>query len=125
MAKRLAGSICSTTTRKTSTSVGSTAILREGSSGVVSNRTGDLIAYGHVVVTTEDSTVLKTDSLAWFNRRQIIETDAPVEIVSPQGTVEGIGLISDANLRRIEIKEQVSGTTEFTIEGEDEEGDGQ
>lgn len=89
-------------------------------SGVVSNRSGDLVAYGNVVVTTEDGTVLRTDSLVWFNRRAQIETDAMVYITSPEGTIEGKGLISDANLNRIEIKEEVSGTTEFSIEGENE-----
>jgi len=88
-------------------------------SGVVSNRTGDLAAYGHVVVTTEDSTVLYTDSLVWHNRRARIETDAEVLITSSQGVVQGKGLISDADLRRIEIKEEVTGTTGFSIEEEE------
>lgn len=87
-------------------------------SGVVNNRTGDLVAYGHVVVTTQDSTVLRTDSLVWFNSRARIETDAMVHITSPQGTIEGKGLVSDADLNRIEIKEKVEGTTPFSVDEE-------
>lgn len=88
-------------------------------SGVVNNQTGDLIAYGHVVVTTKDSTILKTDSLAWLNRPAQIETDAEVFITSPQGTIQGKGLLSDANLIRIEIKEQVTGTTPYSVGDEE------
>ncbi len=87
-------------------------------SGLVNNRSGDLVAYGHVVVTTQDSTVLRTDSLVWFNRRAVIETDALVHIESPQGTIDGKGLISDADLDKIEIKEEVVGTTPFSVEEE-------
>ncbi len=87
-------------------------------SGIVYNGTGDLKAYGHVVVTTQDSTVLKTDSLVWFNRRAQIETDALVFITSKEGTVQGKGLISDADLNKIEIKEEIKGTTGFSVEGE-------
>jgi LPS export ABC transporter protein LptC len=89
-------------------------------SGVISNRTSDLVAYGHVVVTTSDSTILQTDSLAWFNRRAKIETDAEVSIRSSQGTIKGKGLISDADLNRIEIKEEIEGTTPFSVDEESE-----
>jgi len=87
-------------------------------SGIVNDKSGDLVAYGDVVVTTEDGTVLRTDSLVWFNKRAEIETDAMVFITSPEGTIEGKGLISDAYLNRIEIKEEVSGTTEFSVDEE-------
>ncbi len=89
-------------------------------SGVVNTMTNDLMAYRNVVVTTSDSTVLYTDSLVWINRKAIIETDAAVSIVSPQGTIEGKGLISDADLNRIEIKEKVTGTTGFSVDGKEE-----
>jgi LPS export ABC transporter protein LptC len=92
-------------------------------SGIISNKTGDLVAYGNVVVTTADSTVLHTDSLVWFNRRAKIETDAEVTISSKQGTVKGKGFISDADLDRIEIKEEIEGTTPFSIDEEGEEGE--
>lgn len=85
-------------------------------SGVVSNRTGDLTAYGNVVVTTSDSTVLRTDSMVWFNRRARIETDARVRITSAQGTIQGKGLVSDADLNRIQIKQEVEGTTPYSVE---------
>jgi len=93
-------------------------------SGIINNRTSDLVAHGHVVVITADSTILRTDSLAWFNRRAKIETDAYVEIISGEGTVKGKGLVSDADLNRIEIKEEVKGTTPFSIDEEGEEGEG-
>jgi LPS export ABC transporter protein LptC len=79
--------------------------------GMVNSQTSDLTARGSVVVTTKDSTVLETDSLVWRNKEQLIMTDAAVNMRSPEGTIAGIGLVSDANLKKIEIKSTVQATT--------------
>ena len=81
--------------------------------GVVFNKTSDLVAQGEVVVRTEDSTYLYTDSLVWLNARQIVTTDAWVKINSQQGNIEGQGLISDAGLKKIEIKSAVKGKSHY------------
>jgi LPS export ABC transporter protein LptC len=81
--------------------------------GTVNTRTSDLVARGDVHVTTRDSTFLETDSLAWHNKEQIVTTDAAVSMRNPKGTVSGVGLVSDAGLKRIEVKNQVQGTTKY------------
>lgn len=82
-------------------------------SGTVNTRTSDLIARRRVHVATRDSTVLDTDSLVWRNKEQVVMTDAPVRMRSRQGSVSGTGLVSDAGLKRIEIRNSVQGTTDY------------
>uniref|UniRef100_A0A7C3UZT1 LPS export ABC transporter periplasmic protein LptC n=1 Tax=candidate division WOR-3 bacterium TaxID=2052148 RepID=A0A7C3UZT1_UNCW3 len=77
--------------------------------GRVFIRTSDLVARGMVRIATEDSIYLMTDSLSWNNRRQRIETDAWVKIISPSAEIEGEGLVSDASLSKITIKSRVKG----------------
>ncbi len=85
-------------------------------SGVIDTRKGDLLAIGNVLVITPDSTFLYTDSIVWINRKKEIITDAYVRIVSKTGMLQGKGLTADANLIKIEIKTEISGTTQVDIE---------
>ena len=75
-------------------------------SGIVYSKSGDMTAKGHVVVVSEDSTVLKTDYLDWNNKRQKILTDDRVEITKENSIITGKGMESDPNLEHIEIKEE-------------------
>ncbi len=85
-------------------------------SGSVNNKTSDLIARNEVIVQTAESTYLYTDSLVWLNAKQIVTTDAWVKINSKQGNIEGQGLISDAGLKKIEIKSAVKGKSNYQFE---------
>ena len=91
----------------------STLVARTGS---VNNKSSDLTARNEVIVQTQDSTFLYTDSLVWLNNRQIVTTDAWVKINSKQGNIEGQGLISDAGLKKIEIKSAVKGKSNYQFE---------
>ena len=71
--------------------------------GKVDDRTRDLEAYDDVVVSSEDSTVLKTDRLFWTNATRLIHTDAYVEIASPREVIRGEGLESDQSLTNYRI----------------------
>jgi len=93
--------------------VSSTLVADEGS---IYSRNEDLVARGHVVVRTADSTKLETDSLAWSNQRQLVRTDADLVIVTPKGRIEGKGLVSDAGLNKIEILSPVKGTSDYDFE---------
>jgi LPS export ABC transporter protein LptC len=84
--------------------------------GTIYSRTEDLVARGNVSVTTEDSTVLLTDSLAWSNAARLVRTDAPLLISTPKGRVKGKGLVSDAGLSKIEIQSEVTGTSDYDFE---------
>jgi len=81
--------------------------------GSVNTKTSDLVARNKVRVENQDSTILETDSLVWRNKEQIVTTDAAVNMRSPKGDVSGIGLVSDAGLKRIEIKKTVQATTKY------------
>jgi LPS export ABC transporter protein LptC len=71
--------------------------------GRVDDRTHDLEAFEDVVVSSEDSTVLRTDRLFWTNATRLIHTDAYVEIVSPREVIRGEGLESDQSLTNYRI----------------------
>jgi LPS export ABC transporter protein LptC len=81
--------------------------------GIVNTKNSNLFAKDSVLVQTNDSTILHTDSLIWDNQAQIITTDAWVTIESKQGLIQGQGLISDAGLKKIEIKSSVTGKSEY------------
>jgi len=81
--------------------------------GTVYTNNSDLTARFDVVVTTRDSTVLYTDSLSWFNSQRKVKTDSWVKIRSPEGDIVGRGLVSDAQLKKIEILEKITGTSPF------------
>jgi LPS export ABC transporter protein LptC len=90
--------------------INSTLVADEGS---IYSRNEDLVARGHVVVRTSDSTLLETDSLAWSNQRRLVRTDADLVIETPKGRIEGKGLVSDAGLTKIDILSPVQGTSDY------------
>ena len=93
--------------------VSSTLVADEGS---IYSRNEDLVARGHVVVRTSDSTKLETDSLAWNNQRRLVRTDADLVIETPKGRIEGKGLVSDAGLTKIDILSPVQGTSDYDFQ---------
>lgn len=84
---------------------------------ILSSRTGSLNIKTHnilvrdsVILFTEDSTKLFTDSLFWRNDSQKILTDAYVRIIKRDSTViEGRGLKTTPDLKRIEIIGEIKG----------------
>ncbi len=93
--------------------VHSTLVADEGS---IYSKNEDLVARGHVIVRTSDSTVLVTDSLSWSNLGRLVRTDADLVIETPKGRVEGKGLVSDAGLNKIDILSPVKGTSDYDFE---------
>jgi LPS export ABC transporter protein LptC len=91
----------------------STLVSDEGS---IYSRNEDLVARGHVIVRTSDSTLLETDSLAWSNQRRLVRTDADLVIETPKGRIEGKGLVSDAGLTKIDILSPVHGTSDYDFQ---------
>lgn len=94
--------------------------FREGekkSSTLTSNRgwvntlTRDMEAIGHVVLLTPDGGKLVTESLHWSNNQGRVTSDSLVEVTKISGgrktIMTGRGLETDANLDRVEIKQQV------------------
>lgn len=71
--------------------------------GRVDDRTRDFEAFEDVVVTSEDGTVLRTDSLFWTNAERKIHTEAFVDIRSATEQIRGQGLVSDQSLKNYRI----------------------
>lgn len=92
-------------------------------SGCVDTKSSNLVARRNVRVATRDSVFLWTDSLCWRNQLRLIATDAPVSIRRAEGTVSGIGLSADAELKRIEIRKTVQTTTGTTVVPEQSTGE--
>ena len=74
----------------------------------VNDMTNDLEAIGDVVVTSSDSTVLRSERLYWNNAKQVIHTPDDVWITSPKESIQGKGFEAQQNLRNYRIF-QVSG----------------
>jgi len=88
-------------------------------SGVVYSVSGNMTASGEVQVVSKDSTVLKTNSLDWDNKKQKIVTEDFVEITREHTIITGKGMESDPNLEHIEIKEDFNATSRDVKEDEE------
>jgi len=75
-------------------------------SGIVYSPNGNMSALGHVVVVSEDSTILKTNYLDWLNKKKKIVTEDYVEITKKNSVITGKGMVSDPNLEHIEIQSE-------------------
>ncbi len=76
--------------------------------GDINTETGDMIATGNVVFTSESEKVkLETDQLNWDNKRKKIVTDSFVKETRPGGIVTGYGLEAEPDLSRTVIKREV------------------
>ncbi len=70
----------------------------------INDQTRDMTAFGNVVIVSDSSrTRITTDSISWNNMRQLLQSSAPVVIVSPHETIQGIGFESDQYLRDYKI----------------------
>ncbi len=76
--------------------------------GDINTETGDMIATGNVVFTSESEKVkVETDQLNWDNKRKKIVTDSFVKETRPGGIVTGYGLEAEPDLSRSIIKREV------------------
>jgi len=76
--------------------------------GDINTETGDMIATGNVVFTSESEKVkVETDQLNWDNKRKKIVTDSFVKETRPGGVVTGYGLEAEPDLSRSVIKRDV------------------
>jgi LPS export ABC transporter protein LptC len=78
--------------------------------GTVDESTNNLEARKNVVVVSSDSSRMKTEHLFWDNQRQLIYTQAYVEITTAKEKLQGHGFESDQSLRNYRIF-QVTGQT--------------
>jgi LPS export ABC transporter protein LptC len=84
--------------------------------GILNKTTHNVLVGDTVIVMTNDSTKLFTDSLFWMNDSQIIMTNRDVMIVKQDSTViEGTGLRADPYLEKIEILGTTKGVSPIEL----------
>lgn len=70
----------------------------------------DMLAYGHVVVTSVQGDVLETDSLLWDNTQKKIISNSFVKLTRQGDVITGYGLECKEDLRAVDIKRAVKAT---------------
>ncbi len=95
-------------------STGSEISTLVADSGLVREHINLMVANGHVVVISEDSSKLETDQLVWNAQKNTIETDKFVTLIQHGDTLTGYGLEADQRLNKIKIKKQISGRLKNT-----------
>jgi LPS export ABC transporter protein LptC len=84
--------------------------------GELHTKTRNMSARGGVLVRTQDSSILHTDSLFWQNDSSRIITMARVLIERKDKTrIEGMGLVTDPELKKIVILGRISGESSVEI----------
>jgi LPS export ABC transporter protein LptC len=77
----------------------------------------DMLAFGHVVVTSVEGDVLETDSLVWNNAQKKILSDSFVRLKRGADVITGYGLECKEDLGTVDIKRNVNATV---VDGEGE-----
>jgi LPS export ABC transporter protein LptC len=72
---------------------------------------GSMEARGNVVVVSEDGRRLTTPQLRYDQQRDEISSDSSFVLTEPGRRVEGIGFVSDPNMKNIRILKTTSGST--------------
>jgi len=70
----------------------------------------DMLAFGHVVVTSVEGDVLETDSLLWDNTQKKILSNSFVKLTRDGDVITGYGLECKEDLRAVDIKRDVKAT---------------
>ncbi len=83
-------------------------------SGLIRESINWMVANGNVVVINEDGSRLETQQLFWFGNEEKIRSDSFVTIYQYGDTLQGYGLETDRELKRVRIKRQVTGTLKDT-----------
>lgn len=80
----------------------------------------DMLAYGDVVVVSENGDVLEADSLYWRDADEKIVSNTFVKLRRGNDILTGIGLECDYNLSAVDIKKNVEATIVDEKDTEDE-----
>ena len=76
-----------------------------GNKGLLNNREGTLRIDEEVRVFSSNGRKLYTDYLTWYDKEQVLDTDAPVTITFPEGDViKGVGMRADQKLEKWVLK---------------------
>lgn len=88
---------------------GSLASTLEAERGEIDGQTHDLRVRGGVTVHSTERGTLETDSLTWFNAKNLIVTDAAVRLTGDTDVIAGDGFEADPGMRRYIIRRNIKG----------------
>ena len=83
--------------------------------GTYDDQVGKLEAWDEVVLVNDVGERLETEHLIWSHDSDLVRTDRPVEIQTPQGILRGKGLRADSQFERYTILEP-TGSFELGVE---------
>jgi len=78
--------------------------------GTYHTNTGQMIAWGDVVVNSEDGRHLRSEELKYDQTRNEISSDSAFVLTEPERRLEGIGFRSDPNLQNVHVLRTLAGT---------------
>lgn len=82
-----------------------------GDSGLYQTRDGSMHAWGHVVATTPDKRVLKSEELKYDSRAQKISSGLPFVYDRPGERMTGKSFVSDPDFKNIQAVQPTGGQT--------------
>ena len=89
--------------------------------GLLDNKKNTFYAENNVIVTSNGGRKLYTDDLLWTEETETFQTESPVKITFPDGTIMyGIGMIADFDLNDIRLTHT---TGIYNDDDEEEDGD--
>ena len=93
------------------TNTGQKSAVLTSREGTYDTRIHQTVARKHVVVVTEDGRQLTTPQLRFQEQRNEISSDSAFVLTQPGRRVQGIGFVSDPNLKNVRVKQVLSGST--------------
>jgi LPS export ABC transporter protein LptC len=86
--------------------------------GTYDTRLHQTEARKNVVVVSEDGRRLTTSQLRFHEQRNEISSDSAFVLTEPGRRVEGVGFVSDPDLKNVRVRRVRSGTGAFTLPGQ-------
>lgn len=80
--------------------------------GTYRTQSGQMTARGAVNIVSEDGKTLNSEHVAFDQRRNEIWSDSAFVVTEPGRRLEGIGFVSDPNLKNVRVLKATSGSSE-------------
>ncbi|HHX15184.1 MAG TPA: LPS export ABC transporter periplasmic protein LptC [Fibrobacter sp.] len=91
-------------------SLGQKVAFLRADSGTLDMAMNYIFAYGHVFAFTPKGASVRSDSLLWHKKDNLVKTESYVRVVTEDGDVlQGKGFVSDAKMDNWKIQSQVTG----------------
>jgi LPS export ABC transporter protein LptC len=100
------------------TNTGQKSAVLTSREGTYDTRLHQTEARKDVVVVSEDGRRLTTSQLRFQEQRNEISSDSAFVLTEPGRRVQGVGFVSDPNLKNVRVRQVQTGTGTFTLPGQ-------